>query len=133
MGRSVTMSRPKFLAENAARVFKPPRGPAGGTLSPLPLPAPPPLSPVKGGTATVVAMAGAQGADEPLHRALGLTDDEFEAVEAVLGRAPNHLELALYAVMWSEHCSYKSSRRPPRGGCPPRARGCWSGRGRTPG
>ena len=46
----------------------------------------------------------------PLHRALGLTDDEFEAVAKILGRAPNHLELALYAVMWSEHCSYKSSR-----------------------
>jgi phosphoribosylformylglycinamidine synthase len=46
----------------------------------------------------------------PLHRALGLTDDEFDAVEKILGRAPNHLELALYAVMWSEHCSYKSSR-----------------------
>ena len=48
--------------------------------------------------------------DVALHRALGLTDDEFEAVEKILGRAPNHLELALYAVMWSEHCSYKSSR-----------------------
>src|SRR5580704_15542515 len=50
-------------------------------------------------------------ADEAsLHRALGLSDDEFEAVAKILGRAPNHLELALYAVMWSEHCSYKSSR-----------------------
>ena len=49
-------------------------------------------------------------ADVPLHRALGLTDDEFVAVEDILGRPPNHLELALYAVMWSEHCSYKSSR-----------------------
>jgi phosphoribosylformylglycinamidine synthase len=49
-------------------------------------------------------------AEEPLHRALGLTDDEFEAVGKILGREPNHLELALYAVMWSEHCSYKSSR-----------------------
>ena len=48
--------------------------------------------------------------EESLHRALGLTDDEFEAVGKILGRAPNHLELALYAVMWSEHCSYKSSR-----------------------
>ncbi len=48
--------------------------------------------------------------DLPLHRALGLTDDEFEAVGKILGRSPNHLELALYAVMWSEHCSYKSSR-----------------------
>jgi phosphoribosylformylglycinamidine synthase subunit PurL len=49
-------------------------------------------------------------AEEPVHRALGLTDDEFEAVGKILGRSPNHLELALYAVMWSEHCSYKSSR-----------------------
>jgi phosphoribosylformylglycinamidine synthase subunit PurL len=49
-------------------------------------------------------------AGESLHRALGLTDDEFEAVGKILGRAPNRLELALYAVMWSEHCSYKSSR-----------------------
>ena len=31
-------------------------------------------------------------------------------MEKILGRPPNHLELALYAVMWSEHCSYKSSR-----------------------
>src|SRR5580704_15436928 len=49
-------------------------------------------------------------AAEPLHRQLGLTDDEYEAVAKILGRQPNHLELALYAVMWSEHCSYKSSR-----------------------
>jgi phosphoribosylformylglycinamidine synthase len=54
--------------------------------------------------------AGQSPAEEPLHRALGLTDEEFEAVGKILGRAPNHLELALYAVMWSEHCSYKSSR-----------------------
>jgi phosphoribosylformylglycinamidine synthase len=48
--------------------------------------------------------------DEPLHRALGLTDGERDEVETILGRPPNHLELALFAVMWSEHCSYKSSR-----------------------
>ncbi len=46
----------------------------------------------------------------PLHRALGLTDDEAAAIETVLGRPPNRLELAMYAVMWSEHCSYKSSK-----------------------
>jgi phosphoribosylformylglycinamidine synthase len=46
----------------------------------------------------------------PLHRELGLTDDEAASIEALLGRAPNPLELAMYAVMWSEHCSYKSSR-----------------------
>ena len=48
--------------------------------------------------------------DEPTHRALGLTDDEFELIRARLEREPNHLELAMYSVMWSEHCSYKSSR-----------------------
>ncbi|MCK4177566.1 phosphoribosylformylglycinamidine synthase subunit PurL [Aciditerrimonas ferrireducens] len=46
----------------------------------------------------------------PLHRALGLTDDEAQAVEGALGRPPNPLELAMFSVMWSEHCSYKSSR-----------------------
>jgi phosphoribosylformylglycinamidine synthase len=46
----------------------------------------------------------------PLHRELGLTDDEATSIEDLLGRAPNPLELAMYAVMWSEHCSYKSSR-----------------------
>ena len=45
-----------------------------------------------------------------LHRALGLTDEEADAIERILGRVPNSLELAMYAVMWSEHCSYKSSR-----------------------
>jgi len=48
--------------------------------------------------------------DETLHRALGLTDEEAARITAILGRPANHLELALYAVMWSEHCSYKSSR-----------------------
>ncbi len=47
---------------------------------------------------------------EPIHRALGLTDDELESIVAILGRDPNHLELAMFSVMWSEHCSYKSSR-----------------------
>jgi phosphoribosylformylglycinamidine synthase subunit PurL len=57
---------------------------------------------------------------EPLHRALGLTDEELDRIVEVLGRQPNELELALYGVMWSEHCSYKSSRlhlrRLPTGG-----------------
>ncbi len=49
-------------------------------------------------------------ADQPLHRQLGMTDDELAAVVGELGREPTHLELAMYSVMWSEHCSYKSSR-----------------------
>jgi phosphoribosylformylglycinamidine synthase len=47
---------------------------------------------------------------EPLHRRLGMTDDELAAVVDELGREPTELELAMYSVMWSEHCSYKSSR-----------------------
>jgi phosphoribosylformylglycinamidine synthase subunit PurL len=46
----------------------------------------------------------------PLHRALGLTDEELQAIRERLGRDPNDLELAMFSVMWSEHCSYKSSR-----------------------
>jgi len=46
-----------------------------------------------------------------IHEALGLTDAEYERICELLVREPNHLELAMYAVMWSEHCSYKSSRR----------------------
>jgi phosphoribosylformylglycinamidine synthase subunit PurL len=50
-------------------------------------------------------------ADErPLHRRLGLTDDELTAIVDRLGREPNDLELAMFSVMWSEHCSYKSSK-----------------------
>ncbi|MEP6758577.1 MAG: AIR synthase related protein, partial [Actinomycetota bacterium] len=47
---------------------------------------------------------------EPLHRRLGLKDDEFDQIIATLGREPNRAELAMYSVMWSEHCSYKSSK-----------------------
>ncbi len=42
---------------------------------------------------------------------LGLTAEEFDLVTAVLGRRPTDAELAIYSVMWSEHCSYKSSRK----------------------
>ncbi|MBH30327.1 MAG: phosphoribosylformylglycinamidine synthase II [Actinobacteria bacterium] len=45
-----------------------------------------------------------------VHRELGLSDEEYENIYALLGRHPNHLELAMYSVMWSEHCSYKSSK-----------------------
>ncbi|TML89994.1 MAG: phosphoribosylformylglycinamidine synthase subunit PurL [Actinobacteria bacterium] len=55
-------------------------------------------------------MAVEHTSEPPIHRALGLTDDEASAIERLLGRLPNPLELAMYAVMWSEHCSYKSSK-----------------------
>jgi phosphoribosylformylglycinamidine synthase len=40
----------------------------------------------------------------------GLTPDEFERIQKILGREPNITELGIFSVMWSEHCSYKSSR-----------------------
>jgi phosphoribosylformylglycinamidine synthase subunit PurL len=42
---------------------------------------------------------------------LGLTGSEFDRIVGVLGRRPTDAELAIYSVMWSEHCSYKSSRK----------------------
>jgi phosphoribosylformylglycinamidine synthase II len=41
----------------------------------------------------------------------GLTPEEYERVLAIVGRAPSLTELGIFSVMWSEHCSYKSSRR----------------------
>jgi phosphoribosylformylglycinamidine synthase subunit PurL len=40
----------------------------------------------------------------------GLTGEEFERAVAILGRIPNPTELGIFAAMWSEHCSYKSSK-----------------------
>ena len=64
------------------------------------------------GALPLLAMDAAPAAtpDDALHRALGLTDEEAASITAILGRPPTHVELAMYAVMWSEHCSYKSSR-----------------------
>jgi phosphoribosylformylglycinamidine synthase len=49
--------------------------------------------------------------DQPQpYRELGLKDDEYQRVREILGRRPTDAELAMYSVMWSEHCSYKSSK-----------------------
>jgi len=45
------------------------------------------------------------------HRALGLTDAESDLIREKLGRAPNGLELAVFSLMWSEHCAYKHSKK----------------------
>src|SRR5438552_10056645 len=50
-----------------------------------------------------------QVADQPLHRALGLTDWEAGRIRELLDRDPNHFELAVFSVLWSEHCGYKHS------------------------
>ncbi len=45
-----------------------------------------------------------------LIRSHGITADEYERILVILGREPNYTELGIFSVMWSEHCSYKSSR-----------------------
>jgi phosphoribosylformylglycinamidine synthase II len=45
------------------------------------------------------------------HRELGLTDSEYDRIRELLGREPNDLELAMFSLMWSEHCAYKHSRK----------------------
>src|SRR5688500_9829778 len=47
----------------------------------------------------------------PRHRELGLTDAEYDRIVSLLGRDPNGVELAMFSLMWSEHCGYKHSRR----------------------
>ncbi len=44
-------------------------------------------------------------------RAHGLSADEYRKIEQIIGRTPTYTELGVFSVMWSEHCSYKSSRR----------------------
>ncbi len=45
------------------------------------------------------------------HRELGLTDAEYELIVAKLAREPNGVELAMFSLMWSEHCAYKHSKK----------------------
>jgi phosphoribosylformylglycinamidine synthase len=49
--------------------------------------------------------------DSSPHRELGLTDSEFELIVEKLGREPNGVELAMFSLLWSEHCAYKHSRK----------------------
>ncbi|HEX4930468.1 MAG TPA: phosphoribosylformylglycinamidine synthase subunit PurL [Gaiellaceae bacterium] len=50
-----------------------------------------------------------QVAEQPIHRALGLTDGELARIVSLLEREPNHFELAVFSLLWSEHCGYKHS------------------------
>jgi len=58
---------------------------------------------------TVETAAATPDLDQP-YRELGLADDEYARIREILGRRPTNAELAMYSVMWSEHCSYKSSK-----------------------
>lgn len=57
-----------------------------------------------------VAKAGETPQAEQPWAELGLKQDEYERIREILGRRPTSAELAMYSVMWSEHCSYKSSK-----------------------
>jgi phosphoribosylformylglycinamidine synthase len=48
-------------------------------------------------------------AEQSLHRALGLTDGELDRIRGLLDRNPNNFELAVFSLLWSEHCGYKHS------------------------
>ncbi|WP_432361092.1 phosphoribosylformylglycinamidine synthase subunit PurL [Sporosarcina sp. UB5] len=48
--------------------------------------------------------------DEKLYRQMGMTDEEFDRAVEMIGRLPNYTETGLFSAMWSEHCSYKSSK-----------------------
>ncbi|KAA8886841.1 phosphoribosylformylglycinamidine synthase subunit PurL [Nocardia colli] len=58
---------------------------------------------------TVSAAAATPDVPQP-YKELGLKDDEYARIKKILGRRPTDAELAMYSVMWSEHCSYKSSK-----------------------
>lgn len=59
---------------------------------------------------TVEAAAATPDKEMPW-RELGLKADEYDRIVEILGRRPTNAELAMYSVMWSEHCSYKSSKK----------------------
>lgn len=48
--------------------------------------------------------------EEKVYREMGLTDEEYERIKTILNRYPNYTETGIFSVMWSEHCSYKTSK-----------------------
>ncbi len=77
-------------------------------------PRPDPRRPASSRLAVVTLDTVQHAAATPDHpqpyRELGLKDDEYQRIRDILGRRPTDAELAMYSVMWSEHCSYKSSK-----------------------
>jgi phosphoribosylformylglycinamidine synthase subunit PurL len=62
------------------------------------------------GVIDTVEVAAATSARPQPYAELGLLAEEYERIKVILGRRPTDAELAMYSVMWSEHCSYKSSK-----------------------
>jgi phosphoribosylformylglycinamidine synthase len=58
-----------------------------------------------------VSLAGEPRVDVDQARAFGLAPHEYRKIQEIIGRTPTYTELGVFSVMWSEHCSYKSSRR----------------------
>ena len=58
-----------------------------------------------------VSIAGEPTVNVEQARIFGLTQDEYRKIHEIVGRTPTYTELGVFSVMWSEHCSYKSSRR----------------------
>ena len=56
------------------------------------------------------SLAGELKVDLELARSHGLSEAEYRKIEEILERTPTYTELGVFSVMWSEHCSYKSSR-----------------------
>ena len=51
-----------------------------------------------------------QIAEQKIYRQMGLIPSEYKRIAELLGRQPNYTETGIFAVMWSEHCSYKNSK-----------------------
>src|SRR5690606_16248762 len=71
------------------------------------------VTPASVGWTTMIDSVGNAAASperEQPYAALGLKPDEYRRIREILGRRPTGAELAMYSVMWSEHCSYKSSK-----------------------
>jgi phosphoribosylformylglycinamidine synthase subunit PurL len=62
-------------------------------------------------TMAPVSLTGEPSINAELARAHGLTAHEYQTIQELLGRTPTFTELGVFSVMWSEHCSYKSSRK----------------------
>ncbi|MBX6751419.1 MAG: phosphoribosylformylglycinamidine synthase subunit PurL [Micromonosporaceae bacterium] len=82
---------------------------SGDDLPPIEAILPPPVGYREVGFDTVMRALHTEGEFQP-YLELGLQPDEYARIREILGRRPTDSELAMYAVMWSEHCSYKSSK-----------------------
>ena len=83
--------------------------PSGGPVGQAQPVGPAPVVPV-GPAPDTVPQATATPEELQPYAELGLRDEEYDRIRDILGRRPTQSELAMYSIMWSEHCSYKSSK-----------------------